>query len=1117
MIHISQFPPVAWLLERARNQVWALWIGVLSLTATAGGAGVLAYSTRESAFGFRAASLVLIVVSFLLGSVLLVVQRDRMDTPDPPAATHLRRWFIAGILLLAIAGTALGQMGALLSGFHISGEPSSGPSAVQGLSDSLSRRPKIDEALVTWSRYARPSTHQELTGEELPIATRTFEKDQNAPITVLAWFFGLDAGLFVPAYFSTIGALLVLSIRTLRSRASFIEKTTRQATDLILGYVRLARFSVVALIVAVAADQFENWRALTATTSAWFELSSQRSMSVNETAAGFLGAATIVKWAFLVPALVSLLLTGLFLIRHGADSSRAWAGVRNGWQSFLAVRIQVLTVGLFGVLMSVPFQVDDTFRRWTDDWSVPIIATFAVLLFAGAVYQSGWWVVRLHVETARSRDQRTLLRLSLATILAVLLLAQVAGGLHGGALLVPVAIFLVLFAMSWMSRDVPVRNPILPGPGAAVLPRLLALVVVASFGLAIARASFGTLVYASMQGRGLWELVLLVVVGVALVVVSSAILLLPAVPVADGEQRRHRDWVPSAALLTCVVVWMAFVVVLDRTVFDLAEWLGTAAVLALYFVLLTYTLSSAVAVGSSAWRAPPAIFRAAGLRRIPVLTVIVTWILVVSLYPFDFSFHDAVSDASGPDEFQADTLAGAFSRWTSHNCLVDPSRTEAGGPRTIRAVPLVLVSSSGGGVRAAVWTSFVMDKTFGFRERREMPEGCPSFGIAAQQGRSSSLFALSGISGGGLGFVEYVGQLLDGDVEAWTSRERILEHMRADSLAPTLAWMLFVESAWSLFRFEADRDRGDILEETWRRQWSSRSLDRDFLDLRMPRTPLLLMNGASAETGCRFNGSILDANGRLRDETVVTGCLENADLEGASGAVLPATIDLVDFLCQDEQAISLGAAALFTARFPGISPVGEVEQCSVRTDDIAAIDEARDPKPETFVVDGGYLEGSGTATVSDLWQALEPLVARHNRSPQATACIVPFFAQIDNSYLDPQASADLNAPPELLGLQEAAANRRNRNGFTTASRQAAQVAFRQPFSLGGVIVTRLGRVVMDRFALFTLRSHPGAEAPLGWTLSNGSFGDLFDQYELNERSQSRVDQWYRRMWCEVPG
>ena len=1122
MIRISNIPIVARLLSFAKEPTGTWIVGALAFLSTAVGAGVLAVSTRESAnLGYpyesviNVASLILLFLGFVLGSVSLVVQRDRMDTAKPPNADVIRRWLVAGILLTAVGGSALGQMGTLLAGFHIGGEPSIGQSAVQGFGDPRSRQAKIDEGLVTWSRYARPSTHEELTGEELPIASQTFEEDQNAPITVLAWFFGLDSGLFVPAYFSAIGALLVLAIRTLHSRAEFIGMTMKQSGDVIPAYLRVARLSVIFLIVAAAADQFENWRALTSTTSAWFELKAQGVMSVDGTAALLLGAATVVKWLLLGLVLLNLLLLGSFLLRHGADSDEAWDGVRSGWQSFLAIRVQVIAVALFAVMMSLPFQVDDTFRRWADGWEVPIVATVAVFAFALAVYQSGRWLVRLHIETTRSEDRTSVFALSILTVVAVIILAYAAGGVNWEALMVPVVIALALVVLSVMCRSFPVRGAILPGVRVGVAPPILAMIVVASFGLAIARASFGTYVYASMQGRRPWALAVLVAWGLVVVFGSWFILRLPAVTTAQEGERQHHGWIPSAALLACVVGWMVLVLVLDRTVFAIAPRLGTAAVLALFFALFAYTLSSAVAVGMSAWSKPPGVFRAVGLRRVPVLTFVAVWIVVVSLLPLDLSLHDAVSEAAGPRAFQADTLGGAFTRWTEHNCLTAGPPSE--GPRTIPAVPLVLVSSSGGGVRAAVWTSFVMDRTFGFREQQELPEGCPLFGIEAENGRASSLFALSGISGGGLGFVEYVGQLLEGEVTPGSAEGRIYQHLSDDSLAPTLAWMLFVESAWSLIRFDADRDRGDILEESWRRQWPERTLDRDFLDVRVPDAPLLLLNGASAETGCRFNGSVLDANGRARDETVVTGCLEMPSLEGASGAVLPSTIDLVDFLCDDDREISLAAAALFTARFPGISPVGEVEQCSVKTDDVAPVDEARDPSPETFVVDGGYLEGSGTATVLDLWHALEPLIAEHNRSPEATACIVPFFAQIDNSYLEPRPPGDVEAPPELLGLQEASANSRNRNGFTIASRQAAQVAFRQPFSLGGVTITLGGRVVDDRFALFSLRSHPGAEAPLGWTLSDGSFTSLFSQYELNSRSESRVNDWFRRMWCEVPG
>ncbi len=201
--------------------------------------------------------------------------------------------------------------------------------------------------------------------------------------------------------------------------------------------------------------------------------------------------------------------------------------------------------------------------------------------------------------------------------------------------MVPVVLALALVVLSVMCGSFPVRGPILPGIRVGLAPRVLAMIAVASFGLAIARASFGTYVYASMQGRRTWELAILVAWGVVLVFGSWLILRLPAVPTAPEGERRHRGWIPSAVLLACIVGWMVLVLLLDQAVFGIATWLGTAAVLALFFALFTYTLSSAVAVGMSAWPTPPGVFRAVGLRRIPVLTFVVVWIVVVSLLPLD--------------------------------------------------------------------------------------------------------------------------------------------------------------------------------------------------------------------------------------------------------------------------------------------------------------------------------------------------------------------------------------------------------------------------------------------------------------------------------------------------
>ena len=151
---------------------------------------------------------------------------------------------------------------------------------------------------------------------------------------------------------------------------------------------------------------------------------------------------------------------------------------------------------------------------------------------------------------------------------------------------------------------------------------------------------------------------------------------------------------------------------------------------------------------------------------------------------------------------------------------------------------------------------------------------------------------------------------------------------------------------------------------------------------------------------------------------------------------------------------------------------------------------------------------------------LAPMVLEHNQDPGATSCVVPFFVQIDNGYLEPSGPGEAKAPPKLIGLQELAARKNNRNGFTVDARQAAQVAFGQAFTLGGVTITGSdGTVVADRYARFSPVAHPGAVAPLGWTLSKASFDDLFSQFdqEENQRSVEELGKWYGGLSCTIEG
>ena len=1120
-------------------------IAVGAIASTIAGAILLATFTRRTGSGiFEGAPIIAItsVVLLLFGIVLgalwlgaeLAEERDEdrrrrsspvSDTePEGNGETHgIHRLALAlAILVGASAGVTMGQMGDLLLGFHRPGAASFDQAALQGPANPLDRKHEIEEALQGWSRFARPGLHEEPEGVIVePPEVPAFADDRNAPITVLAWFFGLDSGLFVPAYFAVFGLLLLSATRALHDHRGRIRVMKRDPE----AYHPMIRWTAIALIITAFTDQLENWLALTTSASAWFAGDPEiASMTVGGLPAVILGIATLIKTFFFGVTVLSLVLIGLFLIRNGGPTTVPWSGTRGAWQSLLAVRVQVIALVFFTALMSFRIQAADTFVRWADDWWVAVIASILVIGLGVGIWHTGRWSVRLATEPARSGSRSLAWWLFGLALLLLFLFGVAAGWAVSWGLAVPFVIAGVVALLGIGARKIDPVEPIRPGIGADTLPRLLGAGVLALFGLAVLKASTGQLIYAWIRGLGLFELVILTGIGLVFVFGSVGLFwVFSRVASADERDiRAPRDasvraarsrWLPSLALLVCIVVWMVVVLLVDADVFSLASSIGMAGVMAVFTILLVYSLSSLVAVSTSLSTVPAPAFRAAGFRRTPVLSLILLWAVLVSLLPLSFPRAPVNLPQREGHQLSGKRLDVEFGDWVVDNCL-SGAPTDTIGGREMPVAPLILVSSSGGGVRAAVWTSFVMDEMFGYADAAPCdPLTAPG---AEVEDPSRWIFAASGISGGSLGLLNYAAQMTAGPPPPDSARDRIQAHFGDDSLASTLAWMLLVEAPWSLLRFSVDRDRGDVLQESWERQWSPNEpgMRQDFVGLmdRHDEVPLLILNGASAESGCRFNGSVLDANGRERTDAVI-GCLEPPGLEGSPTAILPATIDLVDFLCRG-QTMSLAKAALLSARFPLVSPVAELQQC-VDLSPRAGVDPS-DPDPTTFVVDGGYLEGSGTATVVDLWASLAPLVTEHNLSPTATACIVPFFFQIDNSYLEPAGPGDTHAPPPLIVLQELSARSQNRNGYSNSSRQAAQIAFGGPFRLGGVeIMGPDGVEITDRYVRFSPVAHPGATAPLGWTLSEVAFQDLFDQLGKNQPSIDEFATWFRGLTCTV--
>jgi hypothetical protein len=414
---------------------------------------------------------------------------------------------------------------------------------------------------------------------------------------------------------------------------------------------------------------------------------------------------------------------------------------------------------------------------------------------------------------------------------------------------------------------------------------------------------------------------------------------------------------------------------------------------------------------------------------------------------------------------------------------------------------MVFVATGGGGIRAAYWTTTVLDCLF-------TAEACAERSLPA--GSARHLFAASGISGGSTGLAAFRAAG-DGDRSA-----RVLLH-DADFMAPTLAALAFRDVPNAFLRAESGwLDRAGVLEVAWERAAaaSDSSLAGGFAQTSLtatgePRFPLLLFNGVAVDDGCRVSVSMLDT---APEETARTGAgrqarscdsLDPVTTGETATALLARTRDAFDYTCGDSSGVArdlrLSTAALLSARFPYVSPAGGLTSCA-------------DPRRRTFVLDGGVIESSGAGPLVELWASLSPLVRQTNLDPGSGVCVQPRLVLIDNGYADTRLRGLPRRPQELLAPLQA----RNQAAgkAAAAARQAAAITFQA--TLGEVAAcqqpdgtTTTGASGARSVAQLYPRSHPGPLAPLGWTLSSWAQTDLREeQLSANAAQLAGIRAWF---------
>jgi hypothetical protein len=251
----------------------------------------------------------------------------------------------------------------------------------------------------------------------------------------------------------------------------------------------------------------------------------------------------------------------------------------------------------------------------------------------------------------------------------------------------------------------------------------------------------------------------------------------------------------------------------------------------------------------------------------------------------------------------------------------DPAPSAAETIKAAKSARVIVAAANGGGIQAGAWAAQVL------------------YGLEQDCGEAfrSSLRMISSVSGGSVGNAMYVHSLASR--EEAQRPDKAAAESSIDEVAWGLGWPDFLRALlpW-LFGFLVKIGRGRALERAWRMNSASDASSRSNLDESLSSwnrrvaaggIPAVVMNATISETGER----LLLATTEIRGGSTEGKARVNArDLHRINGT---------------EWDVSVATAARLSASFPYVTP-------AARSDG---------PGPQPHVVDGGYYDNYGMATM----------------------------------------------------------------------------------------------------------------------------------------------------------
>jgi hypothetical protein len=906
------------------------------------------------------------------------------------------------------------------------------------------------------------------------------------PAQTMGCYLDIDAAIFVPSYAFLLAIALARSMR--RSRRS--GPGDRFSSGLGEGASRLNRWLYPALLLvlsaAVVADEVENLL-LEIEFRRPLASASQVPFSVDT---GLLRVATSLKiLGLLIVLLIGILPSALIIVRD-RQPDRAPGHVV--WR----LRGLLVVVSLFAVIVTIkPLQIPDAIRRWDiyqGSFTVAVVIVFALLL---SLLAGGLLAERR--EGDRRFNEWKVFLVSLAVVVASAIGGSFTWFPRGVA--IPAAILAFVTGVGAlihepsgsrgssppMDGDVPSLTDLTRAAGARSLPGLVAVIPVVALAMGAAAAALPQMVY--NRPTETWLLFLLVVLVVVAPAVAAVALYIVSVTLSSrfAGSVRDRLWpIVGIAGIAAAYVWWRSV----AAPWSFPQMLGTVALAAVFLSFLAVFLAAITSV-ELRWPAPSAL-AAVGFKQIPIFAFLLVWILFAGAFDHP-DYHD-VREITATAPWNTLSPDQALAAWKGSQPSPDG-----------RTHPLLFITANGGGIKAAVWTALVLDCALGngagIRDT-DVRDYCRTLNPSGDDRWSSSVFVASGVSGGSVGLVSYAD-----DHDASTDWLRTV--LGDDFVSPSVSWQLLVEAPRTLLQFgsAANMDRGEILERAWERAdrersrsarlWSALAApggDDDYAGAaaagffaslgQQPRPPFLMLNGTSVEDGCR----LVVSDVRLTTDDSSKNCTTITRLQApaAPTEAAVASRDVIPFICNSfggQGDVRRSTAALLSARFPYVSPSGRLTECA-------------DPSVHVHVVDGGYGDNSGGASIAALWSSLQdPIGGLHGTDP----CVAPVLLQIDSGY-GPTPEAKTTDVPELrvpLITQGTARSIR-----TIEGRDAAGLPFRRP------LVDDRG--IVDREAIVYLRTNPEGQASLGWTMDDSTFDQLERQLLANKEDLETVAGWF---------